>query len=74
MIRIGIVGDIGSGKSYLQDNLDIPVFNADLEVAKLYKKTENVISNLKKYYQILLLIFLSKKNDILKAIHRTKKI
>ena len=37
MIRIGIVGDIGSGKSYVAKQFGYPVFNADIEVAKLYK-------------------------------------
>ena len=34
MIRIAIVGDIGSGKSYIAKLFGYPVFNADLEVAK----------------------------------------
>ena len=38
MIRIGILGDIGSGKSYVAKSFGYPVFNADLEVGKLYKK------------------------------------
>ena len=42
MIRIGILGDIGSGKSYIAKKFGFPVFNADEEVAKLYKKTKNL--------------------------------
>ena len=38
MIRIGILGDIGSGKSYVAKSFGYPVFNADLEVADIYKK------------------------------------
>ena len=38
MIRIGILGDIGSGKSFVAQSFGYPVFNADEEVAKLYKK------------------------------------
>ena len=38
MIRIGIIGEIGSGKSYVAKNFGYPVFNADYEVSKLYKK------------------------------------
>ena len=37
MIRIGIVGDIGSGKSYVAKQFGYPVFNADIEVSKIYK-------------------------------------
>ena len=39
MIRIGIIGDIGSGKTFVANNFGYPVFNADHEVSKLYKKT-----------------------------------
>jgi len=38
MIRIGILGDIGSGKSFVSKAFGYPVFNADSEVGKLYKK------------------------------------
>ena len=38
MIRIGIVGDIGSGKTFVANNFGYPVFNADHEVLNLYKK------------------------------------
>ena len=35
MKRIGILGDIGSGKSYVAKNFGYPVFNADEEAKKL---------------------------------------
>ena len=38
MIKIGILGDIGSGKSYVAKNFGYPVFNADAEVAKIIQK------------------------------------
>ena len=38
MIKIGILGDIGAGKSYVAQNFGYPVFNADYEVAKLYQQ------------------------------------
>ena len=42
MIIIGILGDIGSGKSYVAQNFGYPVFNADYEEAKLYQKNKNI--------------------------------
>ena len=42
MIKIGILGDIGSGKSYTAQNFGYPVFDADREVAKLYQKNQNI--------------------------------
>ncbi len=37
MIKIGILGDIGSGKSYVSKLFGGPVFSADKEVNKIYK-------------------------------------
>ena len=48
MIRIGILGDIGSGKSYIAKKFGYPVFNADEEVSKLYKKDKKIYINLNK--------------------------
>ncbi len=48
MIRIAILGDIGSGKSYIANNFGYPVFNADSEVSKIYKKNKKVFDKLKK--------------------------
>ena len=40
MIKIGILGKIGSGKSYISKMFGCPVFNADEEVIKIYKTEE----------------------------------
>ena len=48
MKRIGILGDIGSGKSYVAKNFGYPVFNADYEVSKLYQKNRKTYAKLKK--------------------------
>ena len=48
MIKIGILGDIGSGKSYVAKNFGYPVFNADNEVNNLYKKDKKIFNKLKK--------------------------
>ena len=38
MIRVALVGDVGSGKSYISNLFGYPVFNADIEVSKIYQK------------------------------------
>ncbi len=48
MIKIGIVGDIGSGKSFVAKQFGYPVFDADKEVSKIYKKNNNCFRKLKK--------------------------
>ena len=45
MIRIGILGDIGAGKSFIANNFGYPVFNADHEVSKIYKKNKKFFTN-----------------------------
>jgi len=48
MIRIGIIGDIGSGKSFVAKNFGHPVFNADNEVSYLYRYDKKIFNKLKK--------------------------
>ena len=52
MKRIGILGDIGSGKSYVAKKFGYPVFDADKEVNNLYKKDKKVFSKLKNFTKI----------------------
>ena len=42
MIRIGILGDIGSGKSFVAKSFGYPIFNADNEVAKILNNKNNI--------------------------------
>ena len=48
MIRIAVVGEIGSGKSYASRLFGFPVFNADKEVIKIYKKDRKAYQIIKK--------------------------
>ena len=68
MIRIAVVGDIGSGKSHIAKLFDYPVFNADLEVAKIYKTNKQSFKNLKKKLPRYFSSFPIKKEQIIKAI------
>tara|TARA_B100001559_G_C16466038_1_gene606591 strand:- start:47 stop:619 length:573 start_codon:yes stop_codon:yes gene_type:complete len=73
MIRIGILGDIGSGKSYIAKKFGHPVFDADFEVSKLYKKDKKVFKNLKKILPNYFSSFPIKKYEISNAILSNKK-
>ena len=45
---IGILGGIGSGKSFVAKQFGYPVFNADNEVNKLYEKNKSCYKKLRK--------------------------
>ena len=68
MIKIGILGDIGSGKSYVAKNFGYPVFNADFEVGKLYRKERKIFNELKKILPKYIYSFPINKNEVSKAI------
>ena len=72
MIKIGIVGDIGSGKSYVAKMFGYPVFNADSEVSKLYKKDKKIFKKLKIKLPKHIHSFPVNKNEIGKAILENK--
>ena len=68
MIRIAVVGNIGSGKSYVAKQFGYPVFNADNEVTKIYKKNRDSFNKLKKKLPKYIFSFPIKKSEISKAI------
>ena len=72
MIRIAVLGDIGSGKSYVARQFGYPVFNADSEVSKLYKKSRKCYVRLKKALPNYVTSFPVKKNNLSKAVMSNK--
>ena len=72
MNRIGILGDIGSGKSYVARNFGYPVFNADNEVAQLYQRNKKIFIKLKKSLPKYIQSFPIKKAEISNAILANK--
>ena len=68
MIRIAVLGDIGSGKSYVAKQFGYPVFNADKEVAQLYKKSRKCYRKLKKALPNYITSSPVKKFELSKAI------
>ena len=68
MIRIAVLGDIGSGKSYIAKKIGYPVFSADAEVSKLYRKSRKCYNKLKKTLPNYITSFPVKKSELLNAI------
>ena len=68
MIKIGILGDIGSGKSYVAKQFGCPVFDADAEVDKIYKKNRICFNRLRNKLPKYISSFPVKKSELGKAI------
>jgi dephospho-CoA kinase len=73
MIKIGILGDIGSGKSYVARKFGYPVFDADYEVAKLYQLDKKIFNQLKKSLPKYIFSFPIEKKEISNSILANKK-
>ncbi|WP_440929296.1 dephospho-CoA kinase [Candidatus Pelagibacter sp.] len=72
MIRIGILGDIGSGKSFVAKSFGYPVFNADNEVGILYRKNKKIFIKLNKALPKHITEFPIKKQEITRTILANK--
>ena len=73
MIRVGVMGGIGSGKSFIAKLFNCPVFNADKEVNRVYKNDKNCFVKLKKKLPKFINSFPVKKKQLVKAIREDKK-
>ena len=73
MIRVGILGEIGSGKSYIAKTFGYPVFNADYEVSILYKKDKKIFRKLNRILPKYFYKFPINKLKISEAILADKK-
>ena len=72
MIRIALVGDIGSGKSYYANLFGYPVFNADLIVAEIYKKNKKCFNQLNRKLPNYFSSFPLKKKELINCILANK--
>ena len=72
MIKIAVLGDIGSGKSYVAKKFGYPVFDADDEVSKLYKQSRKCYHKLKKKLPAYITSFPVKKSKLVSAIIANK--
>ena len=73
MIRVAIIGGIGSGKSFISKLFKYPVFNADNEVKFIYKKNKECFKQMKKKLPKFIKSFPIKKKELISAIDSNKK-
>ena len=81
MIKICVVGEIGSGKTYVSRLFagnKYPLFNADEEVSKIYTTNKKVYNKLKKIFPRLVTTFPINKLEltqiVMSSINNLKKI
>ena len=73
MIRVGIIGGIGSGKTSISKLFKSPVFNADKEVKFIYKNNKACFRDLKRKLPEFIKSYPVKKKDLISAINHNGK-
>ena len=68
MIRVCVLGSIGSGKSFISKLFNCPIFNADREVNYIYKNDINCFKKLKKKLPKYIKSYPIKKKELINAI------
>ena len=72
MIRIALVGSIGSGKTFISKLFGYPVFNADQSVSKIYSRNKKIFYKLKKKLPKFFTNPPIKKEELINAILENK--
>ncbi len=70
MIRICLVGEIASGKTFVSKHFGYPVFNADQEVIKIYKNNRNCFKKLNKRFPNNITNFPISKKELRKILNK----
>ena len=73
MIKIGVLGDIGSGKSFVAKQFGCPVFDADKEVSQIYRSDKSCYKKIKKKFPKFIKSKILKKNELGSVIKANKK-
>lgn len=71
MIRIALVGEIASGKTFISKCFRLPNFNADLEVKKIYKNNRECFKKLNKKFPNNIKHYPVKKSEIKKILSKS---
>ena len=69
---IGVIGKIGSGKTYIANKISKYNFNADEEVNKIYKKNKNCFNKIKKKFPNQITKFPIDKKELQRIVNKNK--
>ena len=72
MIVLGILGDIGSGKSFVSKQFKCPIFSADFEVNKIYRKSKICYKKLKNKLPEYIKTYPIEKTELTRAVLANK--
>ena len=70
MIKISLVGDIGSGKTYISKLFKAPCFFADIEVEKLYRTNRQCFLKLRRKFPQFIKTFPIKKIELTNTVKK----
>ena len=73
MIKVGVLGDIGSGKSFVAKQFGYPVFNADKEVRDIYRNDKSCYKKIKLKFPKFIKSKFLKKDELVSLIKANKK-
>jgi dephospho-CoA kinase len=73
LIKVGVLGDIGSGKSFVAKQFGYPVFNADKEVSDIYRNDKSCYKKIKKKFPKFIKSKSLKKDELGSLIKANKK-
>ena len=71
MIRIALVGEIASGKTFVAKCFRLPSFNADLEVKKIYKTNKHCFIKLNRKFPNNIKHYPIKKSEIKQILNKS---
>ena len=71
MIRITLIGEIASGKTFVAKCFGYPIFNADEEVKKIYKNNKDCFKKLNRKFPKSIKHFPIKKAEIRTILNKT---
>ena len=76
MVRVGILGSVGSGKSFVANifkELSFNIFSADNEVANIYKNNKTVNKKIAKFFKLKLYKGKINKQDLRDSLKKNPK-
>ena len=76
MVRIGILGSVGSGKTFIANifkELSFNIFSADNEVANIYKNNKTVNKKIAKFFKLKLYKGKINKQDLRDSLEKNPK-